>query len=120
MPVLDNPVLDNEVQEIPLNSSQMLKTANLTTAFLKSLAHSGRLMILCRLVEKPSSVGELEKFLELPQSEVSKQLSRLRKENLVKYRREGRSIIYSISDVKARIIIDTLYDIFCREPSQKD
>ncbi len=96
-----------------LDSNKMLQRAEQTTAFLKSVAHTSRLMILCRLVEQPASVGELEKFLDIPQAEVSKQLARLRKENFVSATRKGRSIIYSISDVRARILVDTLYDIFC-------
>ncbi len=96
-------------------AEKMMQNTHETTDFLKSIAHPGRLMILCKLAEKPASVGELEEFLNMQQAAVSKQLSRLRQEGLVKDERRGRSIIYSIGDVRARILIDTLYDIFCRE-----
>ena len=96
-----------------LDATIMNKNACKTTKFLKSMAHEGRLMILCKLSEAPASVSQLEEFLGLQQSEVSKQLARLRKEKLVKTKRKGRSIIYDISDVRAKILIDTLYDLFC-------
>lgn len=100
-------------------SAQMLDNANKTTDFLKSLAHPARLMILCRLAEGHATVGELEQMLELNQSSVSKQLSRLRSENFVKTERQGRSIYYSLSDERVRLIVGTLYTMFCQTPDPK-
>ena len=98
-------------------SQQMLENAQRTTDFLKSLAHTGRLMILCRLAEGPATVSELEELLEMNQSSVSKQLARLREEKIVDARRDGRSIFYSLSDQKARQIVGTLYELFCDPPA---
>ncbi len=103
---------DTSLQE-PFNAGQMQDNARRTTDFLKSLAHSGRLMILCRLVEGPATVGELEEMLSMRQSSVSKQLARLREEGLVDYQRDGRSISYSLADDRARKIVSMLYDLFC-------
>lgn len=97
------------------DSGIMLKNAQLTTDFLKSIAHAGRLMILCRLSEGPASVAELEETLTVPQTSVSKQLARLRQEGLVSAQRQGRSIIYTLSDERARTIVETLYKLFCEE-----
>ncbi len=97
-------------------TSQMLENANKTTDFLKSLAHPARLMILCRLAEGEATVGQLEEMLELNQSSVSKQLSRLRAQNFVKTERQGRSIYYSLADERVRLIVDTLYTMFCQTP----
>ncbi|HHS82623.1 MAG TPA: transcriptional regulator [Devosia sp.] len=94
----------------------MLDNANRTTDFLKSIAHAGRLMILCRLAEGPATVSQLEKLLNMSQSSVSKQLARLREEELVDARRQGRSIYYSLADEKARRIVGTLYELFCDVP----
>ena len=49
-------------------SSQMLENAKVTTAFLKSLSHPVRLVILCRLAEGKTSVGELETLVGVPQA----------------------------------------------------
>ena len=95
-------------------TSQMLENANKTTDFLKSLAHPARLMILCRLAEGEATVGQLEEMLELNQSSVSKQLSRLRTQNFVKTERQGRSIYYSLADERVRLIVGTLYTMFCQ------
>jgi len=92
----------------------MLESARHTTDFLKSLAHEGRLVILCRLAERPATVGELEEFLGLRQAAVSQQLARLRMEGLVEAERDGRSIRYSIADEKAKQVVHLLYDLFCK------
>ncbi len=96
-----------------ISAEIMYENAQQTTDFLKSLSHPARLMILCRLAEGAANVGELEKTLSLPQAAVSKQLTRLRNEGLVKCERDGRSIIYSIKDERARKIVDVLYQLFC-------
>lgn len=94
-------------------SVAMLAHAERTTEFLKALSHPARLVILCRLAEGPMAVGELEEFLQLPQSAVSKQLARLREDDLVDCTRDGRSITYSLKEDKARRIISVLYEEFC-------
>ena len=83
------------------------------TAFLKALAHEGRLMILCHLIEGERSVTELEQLLSIRQSAVSQQLARLRLEGLVDNRREGKAIIYRIADKKAERIVAALHEMFC-------
>jgi len=115
MPSSQNNMQDLNAVEKPdfSHSSQMEMNANETTEFLKTLAHSGRLMILCRLAEGSASVGELENLLGIRQAAVSKQLSRLRDEGFVSYEREGRTIIYSLADERARKVIDVLYAVFC-------
>jgi len=72
------------------------------TEFLKALAHEGRLTILCRLHQGECSVNELEALLSARQSAVSQQLSRLRLERLVKTRREGKTMYYSIAAANQR------------------
>ena len=94
-------------------SGQMLENAEKTTRFLKWLAHPARLVILCRLAEGDMSVGHLESLLGVPQAAVSKQLARLREDGLVRCRRQGRSIEYSLADDSTRRIIRALYDEFC-------
>ena len=85
------------------------------TAFLKALAHEGRLLILCHLIEGEKSVTELERLLSVRQSAVSQQLARLRLEGLVDNRREGKAIIYRIADRKAQRIVAALHEMFCEE-----
>ena len=82
-------------------------------AFLKALAHEGRLMILCHLVSGEKSVTELEELLSARQAAVSQQLSRLRLEGLVSPRRDGKTIYYSLCDDRSRRVIELVYELFC-------
>lgn len=82
---------------------------------LRSMANPHRLMILCRLGDKEISVGELRKGAALSQSSLSQHLGVLRQEGLVRTRREGQSIFYSIADPAAIRVIATLAAIYCPE-----
>ena len=93
---------------------EMASSAREATNFLKSIAHEGRLMILCRLAEGECSVTELEQLLSARQAAVSQQLARLRLEGIVDARREGKSVYYSLSDDRIQTIIPVLYDMFCK------
>lgn len=81
--------------------------------FLKALSHEGRLMILCSLAHGEKSVTELEQMLSQRQAAVSQQLARLRQERLISSRREGKQIFYSLTDDRARRIIEQVYELFC-------
>ena len=62
------------------------------------------------------AVTELERLLSLKQPAVSQLLTRLRADDLVSTRREGKAIYYSIADPAVREIIQTLYRLYC-EPT---
>ncbi|MEP3437483.1 MAG: metalloregulator ArsR/SmtB family transcription factor [Hoeflea sp.] len=86
---------------------------------LKALSHETRLLILWLLSENERSVSELEELLALPQAAVSQQLARLRFDHMVRPRREGRMIYYSISDSEVSAIVASLYDLLCRPGAAK-
>ena len=92
---------------------KMMDNAVEAASFLKAVSHEGRLMILCLLADGETSVTELEKLLSSRQAAVSQQLSRLRLEGLINPRRDGKTIFYSLSDNKARKLIETMYELFC-------
>ncbi|WP_171100721.1 MULTISPECIES: helix-turn-helix transcriptional regulator [unclassified Ruegeria] len=91
----------------------MKENAQKASAYLKALAHEGRLMILCHLITGERSVGQLEDLLQMRQAAVSQMLARLREEQLVSTRREGKTIYYTLSDEKTKKVIGVLYDLFC-------
>ena len=99
----------------PVPPAEMEANAHSAAAFLKTLAHEGRLMILCHLASGEKSVTELEELLSARQAAVSQQLSRLRLEGLVTPRREGKAIYYALTDDRPRKIMEVVYDLFCRE-----
>lgn len=85
------------------------------SARLAMMANPKRLLILCRLAEGETSVGELLSIAGLSQSALSQHLARLRASGLVATRREGQSIRYRLADREARALMAALYDIFCAE-----
>jgi len=87
--------------------------AGAASALLKALGHPSRLLLLCLLIERERSVGDLEAMLGLRQANVSQQLAKLRAEGLVGTRRDGKSIHYFIADPAARQVLAILYDIYC-------
>ena len=93
---------------------RMVDNAEKAANFLKAISHEGRLMILCHLASGEKSVTELEDLLSSRQAAVSQQLTRLRLEGLVKPRRDGKAIYYSLTDDRPREIIEVVYDLFCR------
>lgn len=96
-----------------LNVDEMLDSAREASEFLKALAHESRLIILCLLIERERTVTELEQLLDLRQSAVSQQLARLRADDLVETRRDGKNIYYSIARPEVVAIVGALYQAFC-------
>lgn len=81
--------------------------------FLKSLAHRDRLRVLCGLLEGELTVGQIEAQVGVSQSATSQHLARLKDEGILKARREGRQIFYSITDPTVRDLVEILYQKFC-------
>lgn len=104
---------DRDGETGTIHAEDMVNHAESASGFLKALSHEGRLMILCHLSTGEKTVTELENLLSSRQAAVSQQLARLRLEGLVSHRREGKAIYYSLTDDKARRILDLMYDMFC-------
>lgn len=96
-----------------MNPKEMAKSAGRATRLLKALANERRLMILCQLAERELSVGELQARLGMGQAQLSQQLARLRRDRLVKTRREAQTIHYSLAGDEAARILDELYGLYC-------
>jgi ArsR family transcriptional regulator len=81
---------------------------------LKSLAHEGRLLVLCFLAEAGEvSAGELTNRIGLSQSALSQHLARLRTEGLVTTRKQAQSVFYRIADPKVFDLLHALHGIYC-------
>jgi DNA-binding transcriptional ArsR family regulator len=106
------PVFDDSLDDADID--KMMENAALATNFLKAIGHEGRLLILCHLASGEKSVAELEELLSARQAAVSQQLGRLRLEGLVRPRREGKAIYYSLTDDRCKRIISVVYDLFCK------
>lgn len=64
----------------------------------KVFGDSTRIKILYALLNADMSVGEIAKALSMTQSSISHQLRVLKQSRLVRFRREGKSIVYSLAD----------------------
>lgn len=101
-----------------MDMQQMLANAAQAEEFLKLLANRNRLMILCTLLQKESSVSELNETVPLAQSALSQHLAALRSAQLVGTRRDGKAIFYSVTDERVKALIATLYEQFCQVEAQ--
>ena len=91
----------------------MLTAADEASELLKALANRHRLVIICQLIEKERSVGELAALLNIRDSTVSQHLALLRRDGLVTARRDGQTIWYAIGSAPARELVRTLYRVYC-------
>lgn len=88
-------------------------------AALKSLAHEGRLLVLCFLADSGElSAGDLTRRVGMSQSAMSQHLARLREDGLVDTRKDGLAVFYRIADPKVHDILDLLKSLYCPELSQ--
>lgn len=93
---------------------EMLKqNAAEAARLMRVLGNDSRLLILCYLDGKELSVSELNRCLDLSQSALSQHLAVLRRDGLVRTRRESQTIYYSLNGTTAISIIRTLHDLFC-------
>lgn len=99
-----------------MNYELLTQRAQEAAELLKTMGNEWRLMILCSLGQGEKSVSTLERELGLRQSGLSQHLGRLRRDGLVKTRREAQTIYYSIADEAAMRVVTVLQEIFCPTP----
>ena len=99
--------------EVLINPNELAEAAGKASELMKTLGHKDRLMVLCHLTTGEKSVGELARLLDIPQSPLSQHLARMRKESLVKTRREAQTIYYSISSPEAARVVAVMHELYC-------
>jgi DNA-binding transcriptional ArsR family regulator len=87
--------------------------AQIAAYMLKALAHRARLLVMCRLVDGETSVGELQSHVGLSMSALSQHLSVLRKVGLVSTRRQSQIVFYSLTEGPALGVMQALYEAYC-------
>lgn len=102
---------DNQIAALAAKSQDLVPV-------LKLLANQKRLLVLCRL----AAVGEtpvtaLAQSVGLSRSAVSQHLTRLRKERLVTFRREGQTLFYALSGDHTARLLHALKEIYCPQPA---
>lgn len=84
-----------DIEEKVISEEEIVDMAD----FFKVFGDSTRLRILFVLWdEKECNVGSISEKVKMSQSAVSQQLKILRSSRLVKFRKDGRNILYRLSD----------------------
>ncbi|ODT82711.1 MAG: transcriptional regulator [Pelagibacterium sp. SCN 64-44] len=98
---------------IKMELERMEQNADKAAQLLTAMANPKRLLILCNLLDRELSVGELGERIDLGQSPLSQHLSKLRAWELVKTRRSGQQVKYTLASDNVRQVLMTLYNIYC-------
>ena len=91
-----------KVMQAMLGEEELYDLAEL----FKIFGDSTRIRILYVLFESEMCVCDIAQLLNLSQSAVSHQLRLLKQSRLVKNRRDGKTVFYSLADDHVRTIID--------------
>ncbi len=74
--------------------------------FFRVFGDATRIRILWLLVKQEMNVGQLTEALDMTQSAVSHQLRVLRQNDLVKYRKDGKTVYYSLDDDHVKTVLE--------------
>lgn len=103
----------------PASLAELQGRAAEVAGLLKTMSHPLRLLVICELTKGERSVGALEAATGAAQPTLSRDLARLRREGVVKARRQSKSVHYRLSDARAGRMIDALCAAFGPEPRKK-
>lgn len=82
-------------------------------SLLSVMGNAKRLIVLCNLLEREYSVGELADIVKLSDAALSQHLAKLRLMGLVQTRRDGQTIYYRLGSEKVRSVLSTLHNLYC-------
>ena len=99
--VIHEDVVSDVRKRLP-DEETMLDLADL----FKMFADSTRVKIICALLESEMCVCDISALLGMTKSSISHQLRLLRQTKLVKNRREGKIVYYSLDDEHVKDILD--------------
>ncbi|WPE21046.1 Biofilm growth-associated repressor [Shinella zoogloeoides] len=94
-------------------TEEMPAKAETVANFLKGLASSHRLLILCALANGERNVTELIEETGIAQTSMSQHLAKLKEEGIVRFRRDHRTLFYAIDHPAVMEIMAVLYARFC-------
>ena len=92
---------------------QIHRNAKDVSELLKLMAHKDRMVVLCLLSQGEMGVSELREYTQLSQSAFSQHLAVLRKNELVKIRKESQQVFYSLSDGRVSLLLTAMQKVFC-------
>jgi DNA-binding transcriptional ArsR family regulator len=102
-----------------MKPTDMQVAAERVSEIMKLLASKHRLLVLCQLVEGERSVGELARLLGVREPAMSQHLAVLRREGLIRPRREAQTIYYELARDDIRRLMEFLYATYCGAPEDE-
>jgi ArsR family transcriptional regulator, virulence genes transcriptional regulator len=84
----------------------------------KAFSDPKRLMIIAELRDGEKSVGELVEALEITQAVISRELGILRTRGVVRPRRDGNSIYYSVTNPRICEACDIVHEVLLEHLAQ--
>lgn len=106
IPVCSEPHVHEDVVNRIKDEMLTQQEFNDLSVLFKMFADPTRLKILSLLFKEEMCVCDISTLLDMTQSAVSHQLSVLRQNRLIKYRRSGKNIYYSLDDEHIQLIFD--------------
>ncbi len=91
----------DKVEKVMPDEQQLLELSE----FFKVFGDSTRIKILYVLSQSEMCVCDIAKLLQMGQSAISHQLRVLKQMRLVKFRRDGKTVFYSLSDSHIQTIL---------------
>lgn len=99
--VIHADIVDKVKKDFP--SNQLINTLS---DFFKIFGDTTRVKIMCALDKSEMCVGDISVLLDMTVSAVSHQLKILREASLVKTKRQGKIVFYSLADEHVQRIIE--------------
>ena len=106
IPVCSEPHVHEDVVNRVKDEMLTQEEFNDLSVLFKMYADPTRLKILSLLFKEEMCVCDISTILDMTQSAVSHQLSVLRQNRIIKYRRSGKNIYYSLDDEHIQLIFD--------------
>lgn len=96
--ICDCNIIHKDIVDLVLKDFPNIDTFNKLAEFFKILGDSTRSKIIWSLLQTEMCVCDIANVLGMTKSSISHQLGTLRRSNLVKCRKEGKTVYYSLSD----------------------
>ena len=108
--ICDCNIIHEDIVKKVLNTMIQQEKINKISDFFKIVGDSTRAKIIAALDQNEMCVCDIANVLQMTKSSVSHQLAILRKAKLVKYRKEGKTVYYSLSDNHVQEVFESALD----------
>ncbi len=108
--ICDCNIIHEDIVKKVLKDMIQQEKINKISEFFKILGDSTRAKIIAALDQNEMCVCDIANVLQMSKSSVSHQLAILRKAKLVKYKKEGKTVYYSLSDEHVQEVFESALD----------